>query len=102
MYAATYGVGFGTTSLLGDNTVMESVTGDSTVTPSELGLDSGGGDCEYESEEEDEAEEDELALEETVVSELELELEEELDPELLPVSEAPSRAAAPSGPWVSK
>ena len=36
-----YGVGLGTISLLGDRMVMESVTGDSRVTPVVSGEDSG-------------------------------------------------------------
>ena len=91
--------------------VIESVTGDSSVTPLVSGEDSDGeegdgvsfelslsglGDDELEESEEDD---DELDGSEEDEDELE---ESDDDDGLLPVAGAPSRAAAPSGPVVEK
>lgn len=95
--------------------VIESVTGDSSVTPLVSGEDSDGeegdgvsfelslsglGDDELEESEEDDdeldgSEEDEDELEES-------DDDDDDDDGLLPVAGAPSRAAAPSGPVVEK
>lgn len=93
--------------------VIESVTGDSSVTPLVSGEDSDGeegdgvsfelslsglGDDELEESEEDD---DELDGSEEDEDELE-ESDDDDDDGLLPVAGAPSRAAAPSGPVVEK
>ena len=99
--------------------VIESVTGDSSVTPLVSGEDSGGEEGDGESfelslsgfgdDELEESEEDDDELEESEEDEGELEESEDADDDddddddgLLPVAGAPSRAAAPSGPVVEK
>ena len=99
-------MGLGTISLLGDRMVIESVTGDSRVTPVVSGEDSGEEEGDEESVLEVSLEglgDDEL--EESDKDEEEEEEEEDDDEEddgSLPVAGAPSRAAAPSGPVVEK